>query len=91
MLPKQFIRPRNLRSSRESGRFALTEINKGNNNKDVFTLLLVTRGRLNATTTNATAMAAMTTMTKTTTITTSNANVNTTTTYKDGTAEVNAG
>ena len=52
---------------------ALTESDKGNNNKDVFTSSLVTRGQLNATTTNA---AAMTTTTTTTTITTSNANAN---------------
>ena len=53
---------------------ALIEINKDNGGKDIFTSSLVTRGQLNAMTTNATAM---TTITKTTTITTSNANANT--------------
>ena len=50
------------------------ESDKGNDNDDVFTSLLVMRGRLNATTTNAKTMT--TTMTTTTTITSSNANAN---------------
>ena len=48
------------------------EKDKGTDNKDVFTSSLVTRGQLNATTTNAT----VTTTTTTATITTLNANAN---------------
>ena len=46
------------------------ERDRVNDNEDVFTLLLVKRGQLNATTTNATVMTA------TTTITMSNVNAN---------------
>ena len=59
------------------------EIQKGNANEEVFTSLLVTRGQMNAITTNATTMITMMSMK----ITTSNANANAANKKKDNSCE----